>query len=185
MSEAHQSHHHTKHDNCLVNIKLIKDHEELNIAVEEGTRIMDLKHDTKYEKFLEGYECSCEGSLACSTCHVILDEKSYNALPPIKDDENDMLDLAWGLKKTSRLGCQITLVKKFDGMIIEIPSRNRNTAPGIKEKCDDKPEETHNKKVLFASDEEENKEKKLSSQYDDKNNSLKEMIDDDDENDND
>jgi ferredoxin len=113
-----------------VNINLLKGNDKLSVCVEEGLRIMDLKHEQQCEKFLEDYECACEGSLACSTCHVILDEKSYNSLEPAEDDENDMLDLASGLTKTSRLGCQIKLIKDLDGIEIKIPLKNRNTAPG-------------------------------------------------------
>jgi ferredoxin len=167
-----------------VNIKLIKGDETLDVAVEEGLRIMDLKHEKQCEKFLEDYECACEGSLACSTCHVILDEASYDKLEPAEDDENDMLDLAYGLTKTSRLGCQIKLTKDLDGMKVKIPLKNRNTAPGSQIKSEDSPTEEHNKKVLFASEEEEEEEKKLASQYEGEN-ELEEIIDDDDENDND
>ena len=116
-----------------VNIKLIKSDETLDISVAEGISIMELKHEKQCEKFLDDcYECSCEGSLACSTCHVILDEKSYAKLENASDDENDMLDLAWGLTKTSRLGCQIKLMKELDGIEIKIPSKTRNDASGSK-----------------------------------------------------
>ena len=112
-----------------INIKLIKGNQQLCVSVEEGLRIIDLKHEPQCEKFLEDYECACEGSLACSTCHVVLDQASYDQLPLAEDDENDMLDLAYGLRKTSRLGCQIKLVKELDGMEITIPSEHRNTSP--------------------------------------------------------
>ena len=58
------------------------------------------KHDVE----LEG---ACEGSLACSTCHVILEESVFDKLDEPSDDENDMLDLAFALTETSRLGCQV------------------------------------------------------------------------------
>jgi len=119
-----------------VNITLIKEEngveKSLDVSVEEGLRILDLKHNKDCEEFLENYECACEGSLACSTCHVILDNDSYkilNAECPATDDEEDMLDLASGLTATSRLGCQIVLKPLFDGMKIKIPSKNRNSAP--------------------------------------------------------
>ena len=54
-------------------------------------------------------EGACEGSLACSTCHVIVDPEWYAVLPDAGEDEEDMLDLAFGLTKTSRLGCQIRI----------------------------------------------------------------------------
>ena len=119
-----------------VTITLIKEEsgaeKELTVTVDEGLRILDLKHNKECEEFLENYECACEGSLACSTCHVILDQKSYALLSsesPATDDEEDMLDLASGLTATSRLGCQIVLKPLFDGMRIKIPSKNRNSSP--------------------------------------------------------
>ena len=109
-----------------VNVKLIKGDKVLDLSVMEGLRIMDLKHEHQAERFLEDFECACEGSLACSTCHVIIDRASYEKLEPAGDDENDMLDLAYGLTPTSRLGCQIILTKDLDGMVVEIPVRARN-----------------------------------------------------------
>ena len=52
-------------------------------------------------------EAACEGSLACATCHLVLDQVTYDKLGPVSEDEEDMLDLAYGLTKTSRLSCQI------------------------------------------------------------------------------
>ena len=54
-------------------------------------------------------EGACEASLACSTCHVILPQDIYNELEPAEDDEEDLLDLAFGLTTTSRLGCQVKI----------------------------------------------------------------------------
>ena len=74
-------------------------------------------------------EGACEGSLACSTCHVIvLDDKFYQGLPEPSDDENDMLDLAFGLTDTSRLGCQIIAKPELDGLKVAIPTATRNMA---------------------------------------------------------
>lgn len=69
---------------------------------------------------------ACEGSIACSTCHVILEPDVYDSLEEPGDDENDMLDLAFGLTDTSRLGCQIKLTKGMDGMVAQLPSATRN-----------------------------------------------------------
>lgn len=69
---------------------------------------------------------ACEGSIACSTCHVILTPETYDLLEEPGDDENDMLDLAFGLTDTSRLGCQIKLTKEMDGMVAQLPSATRN-----------------------------------------------------------
>ena len=69
---------------------------------------------------------ACEGSLACSTCHVILEQDMYNKLEEPTDEENDMLDLAPGLTETSRLGCQVIMSKDLDGMVVTLPNATRN-----------------------------------------------------------
>jgi len=69
---------------------------------------------------------ACEGSVACSTCHVILSPEHYDLLPEPEDDENDMLDMAFGLSDTSRLGCQVKLSKELDGMTATLPAATRN-----------------------------------------------------------
>ena len=67
-------------------------------------------------------EGACEGSLACSTCHLIIEGESvFNSLPEPTEEEEDMLDLAFGLTRTSRLGCQIIVSKKLDGIIVKLP----------------------------------------------------------------
>lgn len=70
---------------------------------------------------------ACGGSCACSTCHVIVaDEDLYDKMPEIDDDENDMLDLAFGLTETSRLGCQVKMTKELDGLVVKLPTMTRN-----------------------------------------------------------
>ena len=65
---------------------------------------------------------ACEGTLACSTCHLILSQEDYDRLPNVPTDEElDMLDLAYGLTDTSRLGCQVRLTKELDGMTVDVP----------------------------------------------------------------
>ncbi|PRQ37827.1 putative biotin synthase [Rosa chinensis] len=72
---------------------------------------------------------ACEGSLACSICHVILmDVEYYNKLEDPTDEENDMLDLAFGLTETSRLGCQVIASPELDGVRLAIPAATRNFA---------------------------------------------------------
>lgn len=84
---------------------------------------MRLAHDNDID--LEG---ACEGSLACSTCHVILPAEAYARLGEPSDEEGDMLDLAFGLTETSRLGCQVKLGPELEGAIIRLPSATRNMA---------------------------------------------------------
>lgn len=70
---------------------------------------------------------ACGGSCACSTCHVIVqDPDMYDKLEEPDDDENDMLDLAFGLTETSRLGCQVKMSPEIDGIVVKLPSMTRN-----------------------------------------------------------
>ncbi|CAE6388016.1 unnamed protein product [Rhizoctonia solani] len=91
------------------------------VECNEGDNILDLAHE--YDIDLEG---ACEGSVACSTCHVILSPEHYDLLPEPDDEENDMLDMAFGLTDTSRLGCQVKLTPELDGMTATLPSATRN-----------------------------------------------------------
>ncbi|KAF8148411.1 2Fe-2S ferredoxin-type domain-containing protein [Crassisporium funariophilum] len=91
------------------------------VEANEGDDILSIAHE--YDIDLEG---ACEGSVACSTCHVILPEEYYDLLPEPEDDENDMLDMAFGLTDTSRLGCQVKLTRELDGITCTLPSATRN-----------------------------------------------------------
>ncbi|TFK21008.1 ferredoxin [Coprinopsis marcescibilis] len=91
------------------------------VEANEGDDILSVAHE--YDIDLEG---ACEGSVACSTCHVILPEEQYDLLPEPEDDENDMLDMAFGLTDTSRLGCQVKVTRELDGLTITLPSATRN-----------------------------------------------------------
>lgn len=86
-----------------------------------GLSVMEIAH--KNEVPLEG---ACEGSLACSTCHVIVAQEDYERLPEATEDEEDMLDLAFGLTQTSRLGCQIIVTEELDGLTVTLPAATRN-----------------------------------------------------------
>ena len=86
-----------------------------------GQSLLDLAHANQVE--LEG---ACEASLACSTCHVILPQSYYAKLSEAGDEENDMLDMAWGLTDTSRLGCQVKLSEELEGMDVTLPAATRN-----------------------------------------------------------
>ncbi len=67
-------------------------------------------------------EGACEGSLACATCHVIVAVEHFENLPDISEDEEDMLDLAFDLTRTSRLGCQIRITEDLDGLTVTLPA---------------------------------------------------------------
>jgi ferredoxin len=104
-----------------IKIIFIENGREIEVEASIGLSILEVAHENNID--LEG---ACEGSLACATCHVILEEKIYNTLEEPTEAEDDMLDLAFGLTHTSRLGCQIILTKELDGMRVIIPSANRN-----------------------------------------------------------
>jgi len=104
-----------------VNINFIVKGQTVKLDVPVGTTILEAAHNNNVE--LEG---ACEGSLACSTCHIVVDDAYFNKLSDPSEDEEDMLDLAFGLTKTSRLGCQIILTKELDGITVEIPDETRN-----------------------------------------------------------
>jgi 2Fe-2S ferredoxin len=86
-----------------------------------GLSVLEIAHRHKVD--IEG---ACEGSLACSTCHVIVDPDWYDLLKDATEDEEDMLDLAFGLTQTSRLGCQIIMTEELDGLTVRLPSATRN-----------------------------------------------------------
>ncbi|MCE2510715.1 MAG: 2Fe-2S iron-sulfur cluster binding domain-containing protein [Alphaproteobacteria bacterium] len=65
-------------------------------------------------------EGACDGSLSCSTCHVIVEPGYYELLDPAAEDEEDMLDLAIGVTKTSRLGCQVRMTEGLDGLTVTL-----------------------------------------------------------------
>ena len=88
-----------------------------------GISLLEVAH--KNDVPLEG---ACEGSLACSTCHVIVDEAFYHDLPDATEEEEDMLDLAFDLTHTSRLGCQIMMTESLEGLRVRLPSATRNMA---------------------------------------------------------
>jgi 2Fe-2S ferredoxin len=86
-----------------------------------GLSVLEIAH--KYGIDIEG---ACEGSLACSTCHVIVDAGWFKKLETPTEDEEDMLDLAFGLTQTSRLGCQIVMTDDLDGLVVKLPAATRN-----------------------------------------------------------
>ncbi|EGF77878.1 hypothetical protein BATDEDRAFT_13502, partial [Batrachochytrium dendrobatidis JAM81] len=100
---------------------ITSDNEKITVEAKDGTNLLELAHANGID--LEG---ACEGSLACSTCHVVVDQEYYDKLSEPSDEENDMLDLAFGLTERSRLGCQIHVTKDLDGIVVQIPRATRN-----------------------------------------------------------
>ena len=83
--------------------------------------ILEIAHANDFD--IEG---ACEGSMACSTCHVIVEDSWAAKLPEPSEEEQDMLDLTYGLTRTSRLGCQIRLTQSLDGLTLGLPSGTHN-----------------------------------------------------------
>ncbi|MET4697731.1 2Fe-2S ferredoxin [Constrictibacter sp. MBR-5] len=92
-----------------------------DVEPQSGLTILEIAR--KFDIDIEG---ACEGSLACSTCHVIVDPEWSERLDEPSEDEEDMLDLAFGLTPTSRLGCQITVTDDLDGLVVSLPSETRS-----------------------------------------------------------
>ncbi len=86
-----------------------------------GLSVLEIAH--RHGVDIEG---ACEGSLACSTCHVIVDSAWFPKLAEPTEDEEDMLDLAFDLQETSRLGCQLIMTDALDGLVVKLPAGSRN-----------------------------------------------------------
>ncbi len=98
-----------------------KDGAERAVDAPLGLSVLEIAH--RHGVDIEG---ACEGSLACSTCHVIVAPEWFGKLARPTEDEEDMLDLAFGLEKTSRLGCQIVMTEALDGLVVRLPKAVRN-----------------------------------------------------------
>jgi len=98
-----------------------KDGNETSIRGKVGDNLLYLAK--RFEVPMEG---ACEASLACTTCHVYVDEDFLDLLPESTEKEDDLLDMAPFLKENSRLGCQIVLKKELNGLRIGLPAATRN-----------------------------------------------------------
>jgi len=90
-----------------------------------GQSILEIAHANGVP--IEG---ACDGSLSCSTCHVIVDQSYYEPLDAATEDEEDMLDLAIGVTKTSRLGCQVRMTEGLNGLTVTLPKETENFYDG-------------------------------------------------------
>ncbi len=91
------------------------------VAAPLGSSVLKIAHDNDID--IEG---ACGGSISCSTCHVIVDAAWFAKLDAPEEEEEDMLDLAFGLTRTSRLGCQIVITEELDGLTVTLPDETRN-----------------------------------------------------------
>jgi ferredoxin len=95
--------------------------EEMEVLAPPGERLLDIAQNVGQP--LEG---TCEGQMACSTCHVIVDPADFEKLPRASDEEEDMLDLASHVTRTSRLSCQIWLTEELETLTVRMPGGVRN-----------------------------------------------------------
>ena len=106
-------------------IFILRDGSRREVDAPLGLSVLEIAH--KHGIDIEG---ACEGSLACSTCHVIVDGPWFPKLAKPTEDEEDMLDLAFGLTETSRLGCQIIMSDALDGLVVALPASVNNMLKG-------------------------------------------------------
>jgi len=100
---------------------ILRDGTPKEVDAPVGLSVLEIAHRNNVD--IEG---ACEGSLACSTCHVIVEKDWYGRLKGATEDEEDMLDLAFGLTATSRLGCQLIITPELDGLTVRLPTETRN-----------------------------------------------------------
>ena len=91
------------------------------VEAEPGQRLLDVAWAAR-----EPLEGACEGVMACSTCHVIVDSEDFEKLPAASEEEEDLLDLAAYATRTSRLACQIILTKEMRVLTVRVPPGARN-----------------------------------------------------------
>ena len=98
-----------------------KDGKRRQVNGESGDYLIQVAWDNEID--IEG---ACEGAMACSTCHVVVDENWFKELDEASEEEEDMLDLVYGLSATSRLGCQIIISEDLDGLTLYLPDETHN-----------------------------------------------------------
>ena len=91
------------------------------VQAEAGQRLLDVAWAAR-----EPLEGACEGVMACSTCHVIVDAADFEKLPAASEEEEDLLDLAAHAVRTSRLACQILLADDMESLTVRIPPSATN-----------------------------------------------------------
>jgi ferredoxin len=110
----------------LVNVVFVTaDGRKVPVEAGAGDRLLEVAQAAGMP--LEG---TCEGQMACSTCHVIVAPEWFERLPPADADEEDMLDLAAHVARTSRLSCQIVLGEDLDGIEVRIPGESHDMQIG-------------------------------------------------------
>ena len=98
---------------------VLSEGEKVTVTAPLGDNLLDIVINNDID--IDGFG-ACEGTLACSTCHVVLSQEDFDRLPDeATDEELDMLDLAFGLTETSRLGCQVCVSKELSGITVRVP----------------------------------------------------------------
>lgn len=106
----------------MIEVRFITaDGAKVDASAAPGTRLLEVAQGAGMP--LEG---TCEGQMACSTCHVVIAPEWFERLPPASADEEDMLDLAADVRRTSRLSCQIVLDESLHGIEVRIPGESRD-----------------------------------------------------------
>jgi ferredoxin-2, mitochondrial len=106
----------------MIRVRFVSpDGDEREVQASDGDRLLEVAQNDGQP--LEG---TCEGQMACSTCHVIVAAEDFGRLPRASEEEEDMLDLAVGAVRTSRLACQIILTPALDGLTVRVPGEHRN-----------------------------------------------------------
>jgi ferredoxin len=95
--------------------------DEMEVLAPAGARLLDVAQEVGQP--LEG---TCEGQMACSTCHVLIDAADFARLPRASEEEEDMLDLASHVTRYSRLACQIWLTEALDSLTVHMPAGVHN-----------------------------------------------------------
>ena len=102
-----------------VTLHFKKRDDKITVKAKVGDNLLDVIIDNDVD--VDGFG-ACEGTLACSTCHLIFTEANYEKInEKPTDEELDMLDLAFGLEDTSRLGCQVIVTEEMNDWEIEVP----------------------------------------------------------------
>ncbi len=107
----------------MINVRFLTPDGALAVEAEAAAGDRLLEVGQAWGMPLEG---TCEGQMACSTCHVIVAAEDFARLPRASEEEEDMLDLAVGATRTSRLSCQIVLTPELDGLTVSLPSEHRD-----------------------------------------------------------
>ena len=94
---------------------------DCEVEAKPGQRLLDVAWAAR-----EPLEGACEGVMACSTCHVIVDPEDFERLPAASDEEEDLLDIAAHVGRTSRLACQILITGEMETLTVRIPAAARN-----------------------------------------------------------